>query len=137
MGSILAGIAFSHSDVASVHCIAESLGGIYDLPHGVCNAIFLPHVMEYNMNYCIEGYARIAKAMGLKYSSEREGAVAAVMAVQQLTKDVKLPSFSSLNVKEEDYPAIALASAKNISTGSNPRPMGESDYLEVLKMALR
>jgi alcohol dehydrogenase len=137
MGSMLAGIAFSHSDVASVHCIAESLGGIYDLPHGVCNAIFLPYVMEYNMTYCLEGYARIARAMGLSFPSERAGAVAAVMAVQQLAKDVKLPSFSSLNVKEEDYPAIAGASAKNISTGSNPRPMGENDYMEVLKMASR
>jgi alcohol dehydrogenase len=137
MGSMLAGIAFSHSDVASVHCIAESLGGMYDLPHGVCNAIFLPHVMEYNMGHCLEGYARVAKAMGLTFPSERAGAVAAVMAVQELAKDVKLPSFASLNVREEDYSAIALASVKNISTGSNPRPMSESDYLEVLKMALR
>ena len=48
MGSMLAGIAFSHSDVASVHCVAESLGGLYDLPHGTCNAIFLPYVMEYS-----------------------------------------------------------------------------------------
>jgi alcohol dehydrogenase len=137
MGSMLAGIAFSHSDVAAVHCIAASLGGMYDLPHGVGNALFLPQVMEYNMGSCLESYARMAKAMGLSYPSERAGAVAAVMAVQQLAKDVKLPSFASLNVKEEDYSAIALASAKNISTGSNPRPMSESDYLEVLKMALR
>jgi len=135
MGSLLAGIAFSHSDVASVHCIAESLGGIYDLPHGVCNAIFLPYIMEYNMNHCVEAYARIAKAMGLKFSSEHQGAVAAVMEVQELAKSVKLPSFASLNVKQDDYPAIALASAKNISTASNPRPMAESDYMEVLKMA--
>ncbi|MDR1803905.1 MAG: iron-containing alcohol dehydrogenase [Treponema sp.] len=137
MGSLLAGIAFSHSDVASVHCVAEALGGMYDLPHGVCNAIFLPYVMEYNMNYCVEGYARIARAMGLSFPSERAGAVAAVMAVQELAKNVKLPSFASLNVKEEDFPAIAAAAAKNISTGSNPRPMSESDYVEVLKMALR
>jgi len=137
MGSMLAGIAFSHSDVASVHCIAEALGGMYDLPHGVCNAIFLPHVMEYNMGDCLEGYARIAKAMGLSFPSERAGAVAAVMAVQELAKNVKLPSFASLNVKEEDYPAIAGAAAKNISSASNPRKMGEGDYMEVLKMALR
>ena len=137
MGSMLAGIAFSHSDVASVHCIAEALGGMYDLPHGVCNAIFLPYVMEYNMNSCIEGYARIARAMGLSSPSERAGAVAAVMAVQELAKAVKVPSFASLNVREEDYPAIAGASAKNISSGSNPRPMSESDYMEVLKMASR
>ena len=136
MGSMLAGIAFSHSDVASVHCIAESLGGMYDLPHGVCNAIFLPHVMEYNREHCERRYARIAKAMGLSFGSEREGAKAAVAAVKQLARDVKLPSFDSLNVNPADYSKIALASAKNISTESNPRPMSESDYMEVLKMAV-
>ena len=135
IGSMLAGIAFSHSDVGSVHCIAESLGGMYDLPHGVCNAIFLPHVMEYNREYCEQRYARIAKAMGLGCAPEREGALAAVAAVKQLARDVKLPSFGSLNVRAEDYSKIAAASAKNISTESNPRPMGESDYMEVLRKA--
>jgi len=135
MGSMLAGIAFSHSDVGSVHCIAESLGGMYDLPHGTCNAIFLPHVMEYNMEYCEKRYARIAKAMGLTFSGDREGAAAAVEAVKQLAMDVELPSFKSLNVTKADYPKIALVSEKNLSTESNPRPMSESDYLEVLKMA--
>ena len=131
MGSMLAGIAFSHSDVASVHCIAESLGGMYDLPHGVCNAIFLPYMMEYNMSYCEKQYGRIAKAMGLE-----DDAKAAVKAVKQLAKDVELPSFASLKVDPADYAKIAYLSAKNLSTGSNPRPMSEQDYLTVIKMAL-
>jgi alcohol dehydrogenase len=134
MGSMLAGIAFSHSDVASVHCIAESLGGIYDLPHGVCNAIFLPFVMEYNLDYCEKKYARIARAMGIDASQGREQALAAVNAVKQLARDVKLPSFSSLKVDPADYQKIAAFSAKNGSNGSNPRPMTEEDYLAVLKM---
>ncbi|MFR2451594.1 MAG: iron-containing alcohol dehydrogenase, partial [Clostridia bacterium] len=57
MGSMLAGMGFSHSDVASVHCISEALGGMFDLAHGVCNAILLPHVMEYNKDYCVSKYA--------------------------------------------------------------------------------
>lgn len=135
LGSMLAGIAFSHSDVASVHCIAESLGGVYDLPHGVCNAIFLPYVMEYNMNYCIERYARIAKAMGLNFTTNKEGAVKAVEAVKKLALDVKLPMFSSLNVNEKEFDKIADMSLSNISTESNPRPMKKEDYLTVIKNA--
>ena len=130
MASMLAGIAFSHSDVASVHCIAESLGGMYDLPHGLCNAVFLPHVMEYNMSYCEERYARIAKAIGAG-----ESARSAVNAVKQLALDVKLPSFSSLKVDPADFPKIASFSEKNGSNESNPRPMTEQDYMAVLKMA--
>ncbi|MGB4438371.1 MAG: iron-containing alcohol dehydrogenase, partial [Sedimentibacter sp.] len=133
LGSMLAGIAFSHSDVASVHCVAESLGGVYDLPHGVCNAIFLPYVMDYNMSYCEERYARVARAMGLPFDTDKEGAKAAVEAVKQLAVDVKLPLFSSLNVKESDFEMLSEMSARNISTESNPRPMNKEDYMAVLK----
>jgi len=136
MGSMLAGIAFSHSDVASVHCIAEALGGVYDLPHGVCNAIFLPYVMEYNTDYCRLRYARVARAMGIAPDTGAEGAGAAVGAVRQLAGDVNLPPFSSLGVNPADYTGIAASSAKNISNGSNPRPMSEQDYMEIIKMAL-
>jgi len=135
MGSMLAGIAFSHSDVASVHCIAESLGGMYDLPHGVCNAVFLPYMMEYNMGFCEEGYARIAQAMGLKSDSHRKGAEAAVNAVKQFAEDVRLPSFKSLKVNQDDFRKIARVSEKNGSNPSNPRPMTGEDYMAVLKMA--
>lgn len=135
LGSMLAGIAFSHSDVASVHCIAESLGGVYDLPHGVCNSIFLPHVMEYNMEYSVKRYARLAKAMGFNFENDLEGAKKAVEAVKKLAVDVKLPSFSSLKVNKDDFEKIALMSMKNISTESNPRPMTKQDYLTVINNA--
>lgn len=135
MGSMLAGIGFSHSDVASVHCIAEALGGIYDLPHGVCNAVLLPHVMKYNKDYCISKYARVAKAMGLEFKTDEEGADMAVEAVQKLAVDVKLPLFADLNVKLEDFDVLAEKSSINISTESNPRPMAKEDYLNVLNIA--
>jgi alcohol dehydrogenase len=137
LGSMMAGIAFSHSDVASVHCIAESLGGVYDLHHGVCNAIFLPHVMDYNMEYSVERYARIAIAMGYCFENQLEGAKKAVEAVKKLAIDVNLPLFSSLNVETNDFERLAEMSAKNISTESNPRPMKKEDYLTVINKAYR
>jgi alcohol dehydrogenase len=130
MGSMLGGIAFSHADVASVHCIAEALGGLYDLPHGVCNSVILPHIMEYNMAYCRERYARIGRAMGLG----AEGAQTVVAAVRQLALDLRLPSFPELGVKKEDYPAIAAAAWRNGSNPSNPRPMDRENYLEILNI---
>ena len=131
MGSMLGGMSFSHSDVASVHCIAESLGSKYDLPHGTCNAIFLPYVMEYNMDCCLDRYARVAKAMGLDFASEEEGARKAVEFVKQLTVDVELPTFASLDPDPADFPYLAEISYQNGSNSSNPRPMTAADY-EVL-----
>lgn len=137
MGSLLAGIAFSHSDVAAVHCIAESLGGVYDAPHGICNSILLPYVMEYNMEYSKERYARVAGAMGVQYKTIDEGAELAVEKVKQLVKEISLPSFKSLGIKVEDFDKIAEMSAKNISTESNPRPMSKADYITVLNNAYK
>ncbi len=132
-GSILAAIAFSHSDVASVHCIAEALGGKYDTPHGVCNAVVLPAVMAYNMSFCKENYARIATAMGLAYDSIEAGAQNAVAAVKKLVAEVNLPDFSSFGVKEKDFEELAQNSVNNGSNINNPRPMTKEDYLSVLK----
>jgi len=133
LGSVLAGIAFSHSDVAAVHCVAEALGGKYDAAHGVCNAVVLPAVMEYNLEYCKDRYARIARAMGLSYDNVDEGARLAVKAVQQLASDVHLPEFINLGVQEKDYEELAENSFKNGSNIDNPRPMSKADYLALFQ----
>ena len=132
LGSLLAAIAFSHSDVAAVHCIAEALGGQYDLPHGVCNAVTLPAVMEYNLDYCVDRYARIALAMGLGDGSVESRARQAVAEVKKLAADIRLPEFRQLGVKEGDFEKLANDSAANGSNRDNPRPMEKSDYLKVL-----
>ena len=133
LGSILAGMCFSHSDVAAVHCIAEALGGKYDLPHGVCNAVVLAPMMKYNMDHCLEKYARVAKAMGFSFSTEEEGCSIAVEEVAKLARNVELPAFSELGVKEKDLEEIAAKSALNGSNRDNPRPLEAGDYLEFLK----
>ncbi len=133
LGSVLAGIAFSHSDVAAVHCVAEALGGKYDAAHGVCNAVVLPAVMEYNLDYCKDRYARIAAAMGLSYENVEEGARQAVKAVQKLASDVYLPEFGSLGVQEKDFEELALNSFKNGSNIDNPRPMTKDDYMNLFR----
>ena len=131
-GSLLAGIAFSHSDVAAVHCIAEALGGKYDAPHGLCNAIVLPAVMQYNLEYCMEKYARIASAMGISFTDPRKGAQRAIDKVKQMAQKIHLPGFASLNVLDADLKELAHFAALNGSNPDNPRPMTEKDYLAVL-----
>lgn len=134
LGSLLAGIAFSHSDVAAVHCIAEALGGKYDAPHGVCNAVALPEVMAYNLESCQRRYARIGRAMGITATDDADdGARKAVEAVQQLANDVELPGFRTLGVREEDFDELARNAALNGSNADNPRPMDEDDYLCLLQ----
>jgi alcohol dehydrogenase len=113
--------------------VAEALGGKYDAAHGVCNAVVLPAVMEYNLEYCKDRYARIATAMGLSYDNVDQGARQAVEAVQTLAGDVNLPAFGSLGVKEEDFEELAVNSFKNGSNIDNPRPMTKEDYLALFQ----
>lgn len=132
MASMLGGISFSHSDVAAVHCIAEALGSMYDLPHGTCNAIFLPYVMEYNMDHCVDRYARVATAMELDWERPEDGAKKAVAFVKQLTQDVNLPTFASLDPDPADFPKLAQMAFENGSNEDNPRPMEAKDYEIIL-----
>jgi alcohol dehydrogenase len=137
LGSLLAAIAFSHSDVAAVHCIAEALGGKYDLPHGICNAVVLPAIMDYNLDFCVEKYARIARAMGFGYRNVHSGAQKAVAAVKKLASDVNLPEFNKLGVNEADFDELARNSAANGSNSGNPRSMDKDDYLHIFRILSR
>lgn len=60
----LAGAAFNNASLGYVHAMAHQLGGFYDLPHGVCNAVLLPHVEDFNTIACMDRFVDIAKALG-------------------------------------------------------------------------
>jgi alcohol dehydrogenase len=133
MGSLLGAISFSHSDVAATHCIAESLGGMYDKPHGVCNAVCLPEVMSYSRDYCVEKYANVARAMGLSFKSDEEGSDAAIAAIRTLSDEVGIPVFSAFGIEASEFPEIARKSFENLSNSSNPRILSVDDYIEILE----
>jgi len=135
MGSLLAGLSFSHADVASVHCMAEALGSMYDAPHGMCNAILLPYVMEYNLPAAEYKYARVARAMGIEETNDGEAAVKGIEHIKELIREVGLPGIGSLGVNPEDFELLAEMSVRNGSNGSNPREMKKEDYLALFYKA--
>ena len=90
----LAGMAFNNASLGYVHAMAHQLGGMFDLPHGVCNAVLLPHVQEYNAQVAAGRLRDIAKFMGedVEGLSEQEGARKAIDLIKELSKDVEIPS---------------------------------------------
>lgn len=129
MGSLLAGLSFSHADVASVHCMAEALGSMYDAPHGMCNAILLPYVMEYNLPAAEAKYARIARAMGIEEKEDCKAALKGIQYIKKLSKEIGLPGIQSLAIKKEDFERLAEMSVKNGSNDSNPRNITKEAYV--------
>jgi alcohol dehydrogenase class IV len=119
--------------------MAEALGGLYDTPHGVANAILLPYVMEYNCAAATEKFVRIAEAMGadtVPGGAKDEAALAAVEAVRRLNRDLNIPSLRDAGTREEDLPELAKRASMNVSVDSNPRKVGEAEFLEIFRKAL-
>lgn len=135
MGSLLGGLSFSHADVASVHCMAEALGSIYDAPHGMCNSILLPYVMEYSLPDAVHKYARIARAMGIDEEDDHKAAEKGIAHIRELSHEIGLPGMRSLNVNPDDFELLADMSCKNGSNGSNPREMTKESYVALFKKA--
>ncbi|MDM3890348.1 iron-containing alcohol dehydrogenase [Pseudomonas juntendi] len=135
--SLIAGMAFGNADVGSVHCISEAIGGMYDTPHGVGNAIFLPFVFGHNRDADIIRHAQVAYALGIDPNlSPGEAAEAAVGYLFQMSKDLGIPRFAEVKgVCEEDFLAIAEKSKKNFSDGSNAKEMTVETYREIVATA--
>lgn len=92
----LAGIAFNNASLGYVHAMAHQLGGFYNLPHGVCNAILLPYVESFNLIGNLNRFRDIAEAMGENVAglSTDEAALKAISAIQRLGKQVGIPKRS-------------------------------------------
>lgn len=135
LGQYIAGMGFSNVGLGLVHGMAHPLGAFYNVPHGVANAILLPHIMQYNAPYTGEKYRHIAKAMGIKNSEDmtiEDARNAAVDAVFQLNNDVKIPTnLHMVGVKKEDIKALAEAAYADVCTQGNPRETNIADIEEL------
>jgi alcohol dehydrogenase len=133
--SMLAGVAFGNSDVGAVHCIAESVGAMYDIPHGVANSIFLPYVMEFNLPEAVDSYADIADFIGIKEKSRKEAAEKLIQRIRHMSEKLDIPRFEQIGIKENQFQIVAEKSFQNNSNPSNPREATVNDYLQILKAA--
>ena len=136
LGSTLAGVAFCNSDVGAVHCLAEAAGGLYDLPHGELNAIFLPQVMEFNLLVAKTRYSEIAELAGIREHDENLASQELVQKIKSMSRALNIPLFKDLGLEESEFSELASRAFQNNSNPSNPREVKTEDYLTILKSAL-
>lgn len=140
LAQYIAGMGFSNVGLGLVHGMAHPLGAFYNLPHGVANAILLPHVMAWNAGYTGEKYRHIAVAMGLSNAHNVDIAQArqmAVDAVKTLCRDVDIPrGLGQVGVNPEDIPQLAQAALEDVCTGGNPRTADIDDIKQLYSRAL-
>ncbi|MEF2073985.1 iron-containing alcohol dehydrogenase [Consotaella aegiceratis] len=138
-GQFIAGLAFNSAGLGLVHAMAHQPGAVKDLPHGVCNAILMPVVEEFNRPYAVERFARIAEAMGVDTANmnTEQASKAAVEAIRELAVKVGIPKgFSELGVTEEDFPLWVEKAQKDPCAPGNPVAATDEQILALYRQAL-
>ena len=136
----LAGMAFSNALLGIAHSLAHKTGAVFHIPHGCCNAILLPYVIQYNSRACMDRYADIARAIGLPGATDKQLTNALVDSIKELNKKLNIQqTYKENGVTEEVFNAHADAIAKNAvgdpCTASNPRPIDVENMKKVLTCA--
>ena len=136
-----AGIAFSNAGLGMVHAMAHALGGFYNLPHGICNAVLLPYVMEYNgQDKAVqERFKVIYDALGLKGTDwfiPYRAMVEAISDIRKLSKQVGVPKkLSELKVNQADFEALSSLAVKDSCMLTNAREAEMEKIIEVYRKA--
>ena len=134
----LAGMAFNNASLGYVHAMAHQLGGFYNLPHDVCNAILLPAVESFNLIASPKRFADIAVAMGenIEGLSVRDAADLAIASIKKLSADIGIPAgLKELGVKEEDFEIMAKNAMKDAQP-NQPAHCYPARYNGIFKAAM-
>ncbi|MDK0742707.1 L-threonine dehydrogenase [Clostridium perfringens] len=135
----LAGMAFNNASLGYVHAMAHQLGGFYNLPHGVCNAILLPHVQEYNKATSASRLAKIAKIMGgnIEGLTDEQGADLCIDMIKSLSQTIGIPEgLGVLGVKESDFETLATNALNDACSLTNPRKGNLEEVIAIFRKAM-
>ncbi|WP_251545956.1 iron-containing alcohol dehydrogenase [Limosilactobacillus caecicola] len=137
-GEMLAGMAFNNANLGYVHAMAHQLGGQYDAPHGVCCALMLPVVEEWNIIACPDRFAKLAEIMGYDTTgmTTMEAAHKSIDGMRELAKSIGIPdSIEAIGAKPEDFELMAKNALKDGNAFSNPRKGTVEEVVKLFQKA--
>lgn len=130
----LAGMAFNNASLGYVHAMAHQLGGVYDLPHGVCNALLLPHVERFNQDAARERLDEVGKI--LNQNNPDLAGLDVIAAITKLAGIVGIPkSLKELGVKQEDFGKLADNALKDVCGFTNPVQASKEQIIGIFEAA--
>jgi choline dehydrogenase len=137
LAAMLAGLAYGTESAGADHAMAQSAGGVHDVPHGDLAGRLLAPVMEFNAPAVPERFARIAEALGkdVRGRTVNQAAELAVEEVYRLTEDVRIPTLQALGFSEDEVPELARKAFEDPQTVGNPRPLDVESYEWIWKRA--
>lgn len=140
LAQCLAGMAFSNALLGIAHSLAHKTGAVFGIPHGCCNAILLPAVIQYNSRACMDRYADIARSIGLSGSTDKQLTDALVQSIKELNKKLGIAQTYKENgvsqeLLDQNIDAIAKNAVGDPCTASNPREIDAENMKKVLLCA--
>ena len=139
LAQYVAGMGFSNVGLGIVHSMAHQLGAVYDTPHGIANAILLPHVMKYNGEVCYERFRDILIALGEPAKNmSKEGVIyTMVQKIKELSASVGITqTVSDVGGREEDLEMLAKKAMNDVCTPGNPRTPSVEDIIKIYREAM-
>jgi len=140
LGALFGGMCISTSGTTAVHALAYPLGGKYRMPHGLSNAVLLPHIMQFNLDAVEDRFRDIAVAMGLDVAglTSRKAAEKMIENLYALNKDLNIPSgIAAQGVTEADLDGLVEAASKVTRLlENNPKPLTKSDMRAIYRRLL-
>ena len=134
----IAGMGFSNVGLGIVHSMAHSLGAFFDTPHGIANALLLPHVLKFNGKVCPELFRNMGNAFGLNMNnlSDEDAVNTVVNAISDLSNRLGIPqTLREIGIPEEMLPQLAEQAINDACTPGNPREVTVEDIIEIYKSA--
>ena len=139
-GQYIAGMGFSNVGLGIAHSMAHSLGAFFDTPHGVANALLLPHVLRFNGKVCPDLFVNMGNALGLDMRglSGMDAVDKVVDAVKELSISVGIPqTLQEIGIPESALEKLAHQAIGDVCTSGNPRKVTEKDILQLYKEAYK
>ena len=137
-GQYIAGMGFSNVGLGIVHSMAHSLGAYFDTPHGVANALLLPHVLKFNGVVCPQLYRNMGYAFGLDMSetTDEEAIDKVVEAVKELSRKLNIPqTLREIGIPHDMIPTLANQAINDACTPGNPREVTVEDIIDIYESA--
>lgn len=134
----IAGMGFSNVGLGIVHSMAHSLGAYFDTPHGIANAILLPHVLKFNGTVCPNLFRNMGKAFGLDMDNltDEEAINKVVEAVKDLSRKLNIPqTLKEVGVPDNMFEELAKQAINDPCTPGNPRNVKVEDIVNLYKEA--
>lgn len=134
----MAGMAFSNAGLGLVHAMSHQLSGLYNLPHGVCNAVLLPYVMEFNLDVNYKRYAELARKTGFAVNGLPDAVAAGrlIKEIKALNAALGIPkTLKELNVKTEDFNELAGMAMQDSCLKANAKPADMAEIIQIYQKA--